>query len=186
MTSFHDLRHTYALRLLDFLMRLAVAREAVNRGGASVADHIAFNPLLIVSRSLSHPNPATTYEYLRHLEELMHSSMPRSPSSTSSRVVCIPLDDPAGHATVTELSPHPWDAKLLDDLTSFDGDLVVASFRAGQLIRVDPATGRSCVLVTGLHMPCSVRVHRGFGDHDPRRELFMTEASGRIVKVTVG
>ncbi|MGW5401965.1 site-specific integrase [Streptomyces sp. NPDC003952] len=69
---FHDLRHTFALRLLDFLMRRAVQREAVTRGGGSVADHIAFNPLLIVSRRLGHSSPATTYEYLRYLEEPMY------------------------------------------------------------------------------------------------------------------
>ncbi|TJZ59006.1 hypothetical protein FCH28_02345 [Streptomyces piniterrae] len=107
-------------------------------------------------------------------------------TSTASPVVRVPLNDPAHHTTVTELSPNPLDAKLLDDLTSFDGDLVVASFRDGQLIRVDPRTGRSCVLATGLRMPCSVRLPRAFGGHDPRRELFVVEASGRIVKVTVG
>ncbi|UQA97394.1 SMP-30/gluconolactonase/LRE family protein [Streptomyces halobius] len=73
-----------------------------------------------------------------------------------------------------------------DDLTHFDGDLVVAGFRDGELIRVDPATGRSCVLVAGLRMPTSVRVPWGFGGHDPRSELFVTEASGRVVTVRVG
>ncbi|WP_144386227.1 SMP-30/gluconolactonase/LRE family protein [Streptomyces sp. SAJ15] len=106
-------------------------------------------------------------------------------TSTASPVVRIPLNDPAAHTTVTELSPNPLDAKLLDDLAHVDGDLVVASFRDGELIRVDPATGRSCVLVSGLRMPSSVRVPLGFGDHEPRRELFVAEASGRIVKVTI-
>ncbi|MFD8547156.1 SMP-30/gluconolactonase/LRE family protein [Streptomyces sp. NPDC059649] len=107
-------------------------------------------------------------------------------TSSASPIVRIPLKDPARHTTVTELSPHPFDAKLLDDLTAFRGDLVVASFRAGELLRVDPATGRSCVLVTGLRMPTSVRVPVGFGAHDPHRELFVVEASGRIVTVRVG
>ncbi|MFD3577122.1 SMP-30/gluconolactonase/LRE family protein [Streptomyces sp. NPDC058644] len=106
-------------------------------------------------------------------------------TDAASPVVRIPLKNPAGHTRVTELSPNPLDIKLLDDLTSFDGDLVVASFRDGELIRVDPDTGSSCVLVSGLRMPSSVRVPRGFGDHDARRELFVVEASGRIVKVTV-
>ncbi|MEU4213357.1 hypothetical protein AB0F13_25820 [Streptomyces sp. NPDC026206] len=107
-------------------------------------------------------------------------------TDTSSPVVRIPLKDPAHHSTVTRLSPNPLKIKLLDDLTSFGGDLVVASFRDGELIRVNPATGRSCVLVNGLRMPSSVRVPRAFGDHDPQRDLFVVEASGRIVKVTVG
>ncbi|MGW1072099.1 SMP-30/gluconolactonase/LRE family protein [Streptomyces sp. NPDC002537] len=107
-------------------------------------------------------------------------------TSTASPVVRVPLNNPAGHTTVTELSPNPLKSKALDDLTYFEGHLVVASFRDGELIQVDPATGRSCVLVSGLRMPTSVRVARGFGDHDPKRELFVVEASGRIVKVTVG
>ncbi|MEU5188174.1 hypothetical protein AB0G83_13700 [Streptomyces klenkii] len=104
----------------------------------------------------------------------------------SSRVVRVPLKDPARHTTVTRLSSNLLNGKFLDDLTEFDGSLVVASFRDGELIRVDPATGRSCTLVTGLRMPTSVRVPRGFGGYDARHTLFVVEASGRIVKVTVG
>ncbi|MGW2598603.1 SMP-30/gluconolactonase/LRE family protein [Streptomyces klenkii] len=104
----------------------------------------------------------------------------------SSRVVRVPLKDPARHTTVTRLSSNLLDGKFLDDLTEFNGSLVVASFRDGELIRVDPATGRSCTLVTGLRMPTSVRVPRGFGGHDARHTLFAVEASGRIVRVTVG
>ncbi|MGW0749799.1 tyrosine-type recombinase/integrase [Streptomyces sp. NPDC002587] len=71
---FHDLRHTHALRLLDFLMQRAVEGEqSANRAGtASLAEHIAFNPLLIVSRRLGHSSPATTYQYLRYLEDPMN------------------------------------------------------------------------------------------------------------------
>ncbi|MET7388300.1 hypothetical protein ACFYPT_04250 [Streptomyces sp. NPDC005529] len=70
---FHDLRHTYALRLLDFLMRRAAERERAEKraGMASLAEHLAFNPLLIVSRRLGHASPAVTYEYLRYLEDPM-------------------------------------------------------------------------------------------------------------------
>ncbi|MEV8475142.1 hypothetical protein [Streptomyces sp. NPDC051173] len=107
-------------------------------------------------------------------------------TDTSSPVVRVPLNDPAAHTTVVELSRNPLKTKVLDDLTSFEGKLVVASFRDGELIQVDPVTGRSCVLVSGLRTPTSVRVPRGFGDHDGRRELFVSEASGRVVKVTVG
>ncbi|MBT2382910.1 hypothetical protein [Streptomyces sp. ISL-11] len=107
-------------------------------------------------------------------------------TDTASPVVRIPLNDPARHTRVVELSPNPLKLKLLDDLTYFRDELVVASFRDGELIRVDPATGRSCVLVSGLRMPSSVRVARGFGDHDPRRDLFVVEASGRVLRVTVG
>ncbi|MCD9140982.1 SMP-30/gluconolactonase/LRE family protein [Streptomyces albireticuli] len=107
-------------------------------------------------------------------------------TDTTSPIVRIPLKDPAARTTVTKLSHNILDTKVLDDLTHFDGDLVVASFRKGQLLRVDPATGATCVLAEGLRMPSSVRVARAFGDNDPRRDLFVVEASGRIVKVTVG
>ncbi|GAA3029391.1 hypothetical protein GCM10020000_02470 [Streptomyces olivoverticillatus] len=107
-------------------------------------------------------------------------------TSFSSPVVRIPLKDPAKHTTITNLSPNPLDVKLLDDLAYFGGNLVVASFRGGQLIQVNPETGRSCMLVDGLRMPTSVRIARGFGGNDPRYDLFVVEASGRILKVTVG
>ncbi|MFE3901274.1 hypothetical protein ACFXPY_13180 [Streptomyces sp. NPDC059153] len=70
---FHDLRHTFALRLLDFLMRRAAERERTKAraGTVMLAEHIAFNPLLIVSRRLGHASPAVTYEYLRYLEDPM-------------------------------------------------------------------------------------------------------------------
>ncbi|MDG4865567.1 hypothetical protein P8605_46210, partial [Streptomyces sp. T-3] len=102
----------------------------------------------------------------------------------ASPVVRVPLADPAAHTTIADLSPNPLAIKLLDDLTHADGQVVVTSFRDGELIRVHPDTGRSCVLATGLRLPSSVRVARGFGEHSAQRALFVTEASGRIVKVT--
>ncbi|WP_327358661.1 SMP-30/gluconolactonase/LRE family protein [Streptomyces sp. NBC_01304] len=102
----------------------------------------------------------------------------------ASPVVRIPLADPAAHTTVADLSPNPLAIKLLDDLTYADDRIVVTSFRDGELIRVDPDTGRSCVLARGLRLPSSVRVARGFGEHSTQHAPFVTEASGRIVKVT--
>ncbi|MEU1673739.1 hypothetical protein ABZ752_17130 [Streptomyces roseifaciens] len=106
-------------------------------------------------------------------------------TDTSSPVYRIPLNDPARRTTVTHLSRNLLDMKFLDDLTYVDGSLVVASFRDGQLIRVNPDTGRSCVLASGLHMPSSIRVARGFGEHSAQKALFVVEASGRILKVTL-
>ncbi|WP_157868501.1 SMP-30/gluconolactonase/LRE family protein [Streptomyces caatingaensis] len=104
----------------------------------------------------------------------------------TSSVVSIPLRDPARWTTVARLSPNPLDAKVLDDLTVLDdGDLVVASFARGELLRVTPSTGRSCTLATGLHMPTSVRAPRGFGSYDPHHDLFVTEASGRVARVRI-
>ncbi|WP_130342668.1 SMP-30/gluconolactonase/LRE family protein [Herbihabitans rhizosphaerae] len=101
----------------------------------------------------------------------------------SSPVARVPLADPGAHATVADLSPLPVLPKGLDDLEARGDALYVTAFVSGELLRVDRATGRTCVLVSGLITPTSVRVPVGFGDADPARELFVTEASGRIVRV---
>ena len=69
---FHDLRHTFALQLLRFLM-LKAAQEgaASDLPMSTLADHIAYNPLLAVQRRLGHASPATTYIYLRYLKDPM-------------------------------------------------------------------------------------------------------------------
>lgn len=67
---FHDLRHTFALRLLLFLMRKAVAGVA-DLPMTTLTDHIARNPLLEVQRRLGHASPASTYVYLRYLTDPM-------------------------------------------------------------------------------------------------------------------
>ncbi|WP_410598071.1 tyrosine-type recombinase/integrase [Amycolatopsis sp. lyj-23] len=69
---FHDLRHTFALQLLRFLM-LRAAQDGAQSGMpmSTLADHIAYNPLLIVQRRLGHASPATTYIYLRYLKDPM-------------------------------------------------------------------------------------------------------------------
>ncbi|MFC8803935.1 site-specific integrase [Streptomyces anthocyanicus] len=101
---FHDLRHTFALRLLAFLMRRAMERDAAIRGGRSVAAHIAFNPLLIVSRRLGHSSPAVTYEYLRYLEEPMQyvdaafTEWSASDGDTYADIALRALGTEAGHA----------------------------------------------------------------------------------------
>lgn len=69
---FHDLRHTFALQLLLFLMKHA-ARDGAAAGlpMSTLTDHIAHNPLLVVQRRLGHASPATTYIYLRYLKDPM-------------------------------------------------------------------------------------------------------------------
>jgi integrase len=67
---FHDLRHSFCLQLLKYLMRLTIVREARQpRGLPSLPEHVAFNPLLVVQRRMGHASPATTYLYLRYLED---------------------------------------------------------------------------------------------------------------------
>ncbi|MEU4711626.1 site-specific integrase [Nocardia salmonicida] len=69
---YHDLRHTFALRLLMFLMRKAV--EGVVGSDlpmSTLIDHVAANPLLEVQRRMGHSSPSTTYVYLRYLKDPM-------------------------------------------------------------------------------------------------------------------
>ncbi|MEU1447151.1 site-specific integrase [Streptomyces mirabilis] len=72
---YHDLRHTFALRLLKHLTRLVIEREqrrADRRSLVSLAEHISMNPLLIVQRALGHASPRTTYGYLAYLDDPMN------------------------------------------------------------------------------------------------------------------
>lgn len=108
-----------------------------------------------------------------------------STTDLASTVSRIPLDDPAAHAPLTKLSTPPSLYKGLDDLEAHGRWVYVAAFLSGELIRVDRQNGQSCVLVSGLRFPTSVRVPRGFGAFDPQRDLFVTEASGRIVRVSL-
>lgn len=73
----HDLRHTFALQLLQYLERQmegdepdAVARR--HRHRSYLSGHVKLNPLLIVSRRLGHSSPATTYEYLEYSDDLLN------------------------------------------------------------------------------------------------------------------
>ncbi|WP_310726641.1 hypothetical protein [Streptomyces sp. N2A] len=73
----HDLRHTYALRLLTYLENLMDGDEPDlqarrRRHRSYLTGHIRHNPLLIVSRRLGHSNPETTYEYLQYTDDLIN------------------------------------------------------------------------------------------------------------------
>ncbi|WP_203843259.1 hypothetical protein [Winogradskya humida] len=69
---FHDARHTFALQLLRFLQRRRVQQEIDDnreRGMPTPAEHISVHPVLTVQRRLGHKRPASTYAYLRYLED---------------------------------------------------------------------------------------------------------------------
>jgi integrase len=69
---FHDARHTFALQLLRFLQRRRVQPEIDynrERGMPTPAEHISLHPVLTVQRRLGHKQPASTYAYLRYLED---------------------------------------------------------------------------------------------------------------------
>lgn len=104
----------------------------------------------------------------------------------TSPVERVPLDEPAAYNPVAKLSQPPLLYKGLDDLEAVGDQIYVTAYLSGELLRVDRATGKACVLVSGLQLPTSVRAPVGFGEHDPGRELFVSEASGRIVQITLG
>lgn len=73
----HDLRHTYALRLLTYLENIMDGEEPDlkarrRRHRSYLTGHIRHNPLLIVSRRLGHASPETTYEYLQYTDDLIN------------------------------------------------------------------------------------------------------------------
>ncbi|MET7710373.1 site-specific integrase [Micromonospora sp. NPDC005413] len=69
---FHDLRHTFALRLLIYLTEVALDEHRRRRVPMStLLDHMSGNPLLQVQRRLGHASPATTYRYIRYLKDPM-------------------------------------------------------------------------------------------------------------------
>lgn len=90
-------------------------------------------------------------------------------------IEAIPLASPGAHYTAAQLAlggaslrpaPQPIDtskslnvAKGLDDMTADDaGNLYVVGNGSGELFRVDPATGSSCLVASGLTNPSSVRI----------------------------
>jgi sugar lactone lactonase YvrE len=116
-----------------------------------------------------------------------------------SPIEVVPLANPAAHHVFTELSfgslsrepavyqpdPNaPLAPKGLDDLTiGPDGMIYVVGFASGELLRVNPRTGQSCLVASGLSTPTAVQFPLAFGTFDPRRDPFVTEATGRILRI---
>lgn len=69
----HDLRHTFAVVMLQQATRTAIAGEHDRRDGklrpGGLSEHIIKNPLLTVQRMLGHSSPQTTLVYLRFIED---------------------------------------------------------------------------------------------------------------------
>jgi hypothetical protein len=72
--------------------------------------------------------------------------------------------------------------KGLDDLMlSSSGVLYVAANSGGQVIRLDPRTGRSCAVVSGLTLTSSVK--QGRGRAFPPSRLYATGFDGRVLEL---
>jgi len=101
---FHDLRHTFALRLLIYLTEMAV--DELRRRGAAMAmllEHMSGNPLLEVQRRLGHASPATTYRYIRYLKDPMRDVAQAFRAWTA-----------AGGATYAEIARHAMGERVGD------------------------------------------------------------------------
>ncbi|UTI65456.1 hypothetical protein NBH00_04385 [Paraconexibacter antarcticus] len=101
-------------------------------------------------------------------------------SDPASGIARVPLDDPAVHTTLTQLSPPPAIPQLPDDAAiGPDGALYVA-VNTGALVRIDRTTGASCVVAHTGGPVDSVRFASGFPPYDGARDAFLTSEDGRI------
>ena len=70
-------------------------------------------------------------------------------AADTAEIVRVSTDDPTDHDVVAALDAGT--ADILDDLTVTPDDVVyVAGFVSGSVYRVDPATGKTCAIATGL------------------------------------
>ncbi|GAA4476092.1 hypothetical protein GCM10023094_15080 [Rhodococcus olei] len=87
-----------------------------------------------------------------------------------------------GDVTTVTL-PGPGPANAGDDLTvGSDGSVYMALNGAGKVVRVDPATGNTCEIATGLPLTSSVRFGAGAG-WDPA-SLYTTGFDGSVHRLT--
>jgi sugar lactone lactonase YvrE len=100
----------------------------------------------------------------------------------SSPVLRVPLDRPSEDQVVVRYSA-PDVPKFLDDISvGPDGMLYVAGHVSGQIIRLNPSNGESCVIADGFTSLTSVRFARDFGSFNG--QLFATEGvPGKVKRV---
>jgi sugar lactone lactonase YvrE len=102
-----------------------------------------------------------------------------------SAVTRVPLANPAAHQVVTKLSQGT--GKLPDDGTiGADGQLYIAAYGSGEIFRINPWNGTTCLLVSGLANPTSIRFADHFGPYVPWRDMFVTQGSGSILRIRLG
>ncbi len=86
------------------------------------------------------------------------------------------------HREVVASLFEPGAPKGLDDLTiASSGALYVAANSAGEVIRLDPRTRRSCVVVSGLTTTSAVK--QGRGKAFPPSRLYVTGFDGRVLEL---
>lgn len=118
-------------------------------------------------------------------------------SSIGSRVITVPLDNPAAEETlfvfnaadpeaIEEVDPEkPLATKLVDDLVvGSDGMVYATAHERLQTIRGDPATGDACLVIDSyVGAPTSARIAYDFGEWDGW--LFTTDNAGDIYAVDI-
>jgi hypothetical protein len=98
-----------------------------------------------------------------------------------SNVYRTEIADPSNRTVVASLF-EPGVPKGLDDLTlSTTGLLYVAANSAGQVIRLDPRTGKHCAIVSGLVTTSAVK--QGRGRAFPPSRLYVTGFDGRVLEL---
>lgn len=65
----HDLRHTFAIVILQSLQKAAFNRLRETGPTYSIDRHTIHNPVIQVQRLLGHSSPSTTMQYLRYIDE---------------------------------------------------------------------------------------------------------------------
>jgi sugar lactone lactonase YvrE len=99
-----------------------------------------------------------------------------------SRVYRIRIEKPSRIEVVASLGDGTI-SKGLDDMTiDRRGRLYIAANIAGEVIRLNPRTGTTCVLASGLRNPSAVKFGRGPGWSE--RSLYVTGFDGAVIRLT--
>ena len=100
-----------------------------------------------------------------------------------SRLYRVPLDRPQDVAVVAQTGGVGV-PKGLDDIAIDDQDIVYATANgSGEVLRIDPATGSSCVIATGLRNASAVKLGIGCGDFGAGR-LYAVGFDGVVRELT--
>jgi sugar lactone lactonase YvrE len=101
--------------------------------------------------------------------------------TSDSAVYKIRIAEPTDLSVVAKLGDNG--PKGLDDMTiDSNGILYVAANLTGEVIRLDPATGDHCTIVSGLQNPSSLKFGRGPGWSSNR--LYVTGFDGTVRELT--
>ena len=80
-----------------------------------------------------------------------------------SRIIRIDVRDPSRIEEVAQLSAASAPKGVDDIAMDVDGMLYLAANGSGEVLRLDPASGATCVLASGIRQPSSVRISCGPG-----------------------